>query len=576
MGASRGRLLRVSCIIICFVCRLWDKRLPSALAASLPERAQEFSTNGDGSRKLTSTGEGLHGVRRADADADMGTSLARWIHERNTDEQTREYKLHKQQLKVKAEHDVQLTAHRLHGMFKENALATAAKQQAPQKKKRNPEDDDPTYHFNCSRPANIWSTSVWSSKPNVSEDAVIAAKPQLCPCLIADSDSGRNDKVSVLVDRREAFCNDGNSNNMIEEKLICSGDSSMTQAMLPPLRWLHIPKTGTSFAMTIFHVACQFALPPWASIRYSESHPPLQGVLVPFFHACYPSVFPKKCPGLTPTTARRSTGHVAAQPEEMDALGIDPGIPLDELKKSRERMLADNKAGHVLMLTIIRDPYERLVSGYMYNMHDCPHCHKRNTTLDDYASMHLRDPEGWGPAGCVTKMLVGRICHEEYPTEKEVEQAKKFVSEFAFVGLTSEWELSICMAHYILSLYGYKMSSSDVEDAMRYHVSQEVDQIGDGGDSDIPPYSFPVPAMYANVRPGTADRHTRIARSASKFKPAEHRAETAQELRQRAIEGGFEDWADQAVHEAGMEVFRKLKSRYLNQAHCQPPRDGQL
>eukprot|EP00958_Prasinococcus_capsulatus_P029636 scaffold7579_cov430-Prasinococcus_capsulatus_cf.AAC.1 len=82
--------------------------------------------------------------------------------------------------------------------------------------------------------------------------------------------------------------------------------------------------------------------------------------------------------------------------------------------------------------------------------------------------------------------------------------------------------------------------------------------------------------MYANVRPGTADRHTRIARSASKFKPAEHRAETAQELRQRAIEGGFEDWADQAVHEAGMEVFRKLKSRYLNQAHCQPPRDGQL
>ena len=46
------------------------------------------------------------------------------------------------------------------------------------------------------------------------------------------------------------------------------------------LRWLHVPKTGTSFANSIMHAACGTSLPDWAEIRVRPDYLPESRVLV--------------------------------------------------------------------------------------------------------------------------------------------------------------------------------------------------------------------------------------------------------------------------------------------------------
>ena len=54
-----------------------------------------------------------------------------------------------------------------------------------------------------------------------------------------------------------------------------------------PVQWVHVPKTGTSFANVVYRVACA-ALPPWAAIRVTASCCP-HGMMVPYFATCFPA-----------------------------------------------------------------------------------------------------------------------------------------------------------------------------------------------------------------------------------------------------------------------------------------------
>jgi hypothetical protein len=55
-----------------------------------------------------------------------------------------------------------------------------------------------------------------------------------------------------------------------------------------------------------------------------------------------------------------------------------------------------------------------------------------------------------GIAGCATRMLTGSTCADhtgEVVSPNRIEQAKKAVKKLAFVGLTEEWDESVCLFH---------------------------------------------------------------------------------------------------------------------------------
>ena len=129
-----------------------------------------------------------------------------------------------------------------------------------------------TSHFDCSQPPDSASTGVWSKTPDHLADQKVAAQEQQCACELRNSPA-----VETIT---AALCESSNGTGgptFVEQRLLCDSLPTLSSE-LPKLRWLHIPKTGTSFAMTVFHIGCQFELPRWASIRYNEMSPPLQGI----------------------------------------------------------------------------------------------------------------------------------------------------------------------------------------------------------------------------------------------------------------------------------------------------------
>ena len=99
--------------------------------------------------------------------------------------------------------------------------------------------------------------------------------------------------------------------------------------------------------------------------------------------------------------------------EELPSLGVTDGSvtedhpPGENIEGTKKKAPKAGKQKPLLFMTMMREPYERLVSGFHYRHHNCPRCN-RSTNFTEYASAHLSDPEGWGPAGCATKMLMGR------------------------------------------------------------------------------------------------------------------------------------------------------------------------
>ena len=168
-----------------------------------------------------------------------------------------------------------------------------------------------------------------------------------------------------------------------------------------PMLWVHVPKTGTSFANAVFRMACK-KLPYWASIRTNKNVSGLKQVLVPYFSKCFHKEV-KAC--LLEGGAKANTAHHPLERE-----GFDPQ--------------------RVAYVTMLRDPISRLVSGFHHNMHDCHNCTKK-TTLTEYAAT---------TSGMYTDYFAG---------SDSTEIAIKRIQQFAFVGLMEYWDLSICLFHHL-------------------------------------------------------------------------------------------------------------------------------
>ena len=174
-----------------------------------------------------------------------------------------------------------------------------------------------------------------------------------------------------------------------------------------PVLWVHVPKTGSSFANTVFRMACK-KLPDWASIRTNNNvSTGSAGRLVPYFSRCFHKEV-KTCS--LEGGANRNTAH----------------HPLQKTKFDSKR---------VAYVTMLREPASRLVSGFHHNFHDCGNCTKK-TTLIEYAT---------ATAGMYTDYFAGT---------DSVETAIARIQQFAFVGLMEYWDLSICLYHH---LFGGRM-----------------------------------------------------------------------------------------------------------------------
>ena len=186
------------------------------------------------------------------------------------------------------------------------------------------------------------------------------------------------------------------------------------------LRWLHIPKTGSTF----INVAVRFGCPELR--RYNATFHMAQD-----FNAWH-AQHQESCPGLAPPWL----GHVPLAPRDLESDGP-------------------------LLVAMFRRPSQRLLSGF-YHVDGTSEVLRANTMIapgmapvqreamrrvvGDNASRYARWP---GIASCATKMLVGRACASDgVPSADDVVRAKWLVRErLAFVGLREEWETSICTFH---------------------------------------------------------------------------------------------------------------------------------
>eukprot|EP00927_Polykrikos_kofoidii_P083142 TRINITY_DN8446_c1_g1_i1.p1 TRINITY_DN8446_c1_g1~~TRINITY_DN8446_c1_g1_i1.p1 ORF type:complete len:824 (+),score=83.49 TRINITY_DN8446_c1_g1_i1:47-2518(+) len=201
------------------------------------------------------------------------------------------------------------------------------------------------------------------------------------------------------------------------------GESLPSLREINPIIYLHIPESGAGFATTIAHHACGTDIPDDVSVDE-------------------PAEFTAKWAGVC-SSAR--FGRFQS--------GRDP-LPL----------LSDVDKSHVVVM--IRDPIERIISGYYNEFYDCDDLRtKYNCGLDqtvgnfrcdgditDLDGRYVRNPAVAPPLeygrcveNCAANMLTGRRCDDSGSVDAS--RAVELIDEVGFVGLSDEWALSVCLWH---------------------------------------------------------------------------------------------------------------------------------
>ena len=181
--------------------------------------------------------------------------------------------------------------------------------------------------------------------------------------------------------------------------------------------WFHVPKAGSSFLTTLFHWACprvpgDVALAEGANRGYLHKH---------WKQWIWCDVqFTDIVPGHSPFVRSRDRGRAAG---------------------------------------LFRRPQQRVMSAYEsglhhYGMRDFRRMQSvvREIATKDIQRALKTYAEWPGIAGCQTKMVLGKTCSSVYSlSAADLEEAKRIVeNEFLFVGLTDEYDRSICLFHAML------------------------------------------------------------------------------------------------------------------------------
>eukprot|EP00045_Choanoeca_perplexa_P013818 m.158329 g.158329 ORF g.158329 m.158329 type:complete len:298 (-) comp16467_c0_seq6:1313-2206(-) len=260
---------------------------------------------------------------------------------------------------------------------------------------------------------------------------------------------------------------------------------------LDHFNWLHVPKAGSSFATTLYHYACD--LPDDVFPHLPPGH---RGMVTRAFEKKYP--FAKHCNRQGVLWQGRRSGH-------------EPCCTPKHLLN-----------GTVMM---IRDPRRRATSAFHYFMHASGMSLKQHQQLLRTAKNAVDFIRFPGVAGCQVKMLTGGKCAGNVKVDDaRVDRAIANMKKAAFVGITDEWDSSICLFH---AMFGGKQ----------------------------------LPIEFRNVRPTTV------------FKGTNHdRGNTTSDV------GAEDDPGDWRLYQAALTLFRQRQREYGLPVHVNhtDPREPQV
>jgi len=178
---------------------------------------------------------------------------------------------------------------------------------------------------------------------------------------------------------------------------------------IEPLFWLHIPKTGSSFATSIVHLACGDKI--------------VEDVIV-------------EEPGFGYWDFRCGSGHFLYF--RSGHAPLSEGVDLSK----------------VVMMS--RAPKQRIISGYFHNLHDCGPLQGKYKLLengspwsvDGVVDREILMEYATCVQGCETNMLTGHECASDIrDSQSYVQEALKRLPKLGFVGLTAHWDSTVCLWH---------------------------------------------------------------------------------------------------------------------------------
>lgn len=249
-----------------------------------------------------------------------------------------------------------------------------------------------------------------------------------------------------------------------------NGDDKHPPATLnaSKIAWLHVPKAGTSFANVLVTWGCP-RLPDYSVV--DESYSNEYGMFVPNFMERHKA---ECAPGMTLC----GSGHTP----------IAKGTCNDWEKHK----------GH--FVAMFRQPEQRVVSGFNHDKHDI---NDKSLDLLGYAN---------AIAGCSVRMMNGRKCGDQVNvTQAMVSTAlQRLDGGFAYVGLTEEWALSVCLFHLMHGSHCHKREFQDVRPGAQHAESayDTSDLKGWKDAFDGPLYNKAYVIFWANVAKYGASRET--------------------------------------------------------------------
>mmetsp|Transcript_27241 Transcript_27241/g.72334 ORF Transcript_27241/g.72334 Transcript_27241/m.72334 type:complete len:361 (+) Transcript_27241:84-1166(+) len=271
------------------------------------------------------------------------------------------------------------------------------------------------------------------------DHALAGARQDLRPCIASvDCSSEWSDEVAYLQShiqlrsRSSSFAELVDACQLGEVPLASTPCQAARLQVVLPVAWIHVPKTGTTFGNVLMYLPgmCPF-LPPGYLLDGQQHEPAFVGHKTDLW-----------CPGSFSYEGRTNFG---------DHYGVG-GV----YKSSVE--------GHGFIM--LRQPEQRIISAYNFFQHSWPKWlfHRPAKDLLEYAQVC---------SGCAVKILTRKaidgdlstgytVCGNPPPaTTDEVTLAKQRLrSGFVFVGITDEWNLSICLLH---AIFGGSCLATDFE-----------------------------------------------------------------------------------------------------------------
>merc|ERR1719419_403692 len=143
--------------------------------------------------------------------------------------------------------------------------------------------------------------------------------------------------------------------------------------------------------------------------------------------------------------------------------------------RGHEPIHDDHKLENVFAM--FRDPFARLVSGFNYNRHMNGKSSRERWLIAKAVNGKNRQLQfemytKFGDMlGCQTKMIVGYRCASNHVlTKVDLQKAKERVEKFGFIGITDEWNRSICLFH---KQFGRKTYDVEFQNKREQQYKQE-------------------------------------------------------------------------------------------------------